>query len=93
MDSDSETSDHPTWRSNGGVRCDMYSNDDLGGRATKLAGVIPERLAGAWFWTDQFTSDIVFRNRILNDRYRMLNPESATAYYILFYVGLAVGKY
>ncbi|XP_071707267.1 xyloglucan galactosyltransferase XLT2 [Rutidosis leptorrhynchoides] len=76
-----------------GSRCDTYSNDGLGRPATKLAGVIPESLSGAWFWTDQFASEIIYHNRMLNYRCRTLEPESATAYYIPFYAGLAVGKY
>ncbi|KAJ0705463.1 putative exostosin [Helianthus annuus] len=76
-----------------GSRCDTYSNDGFGRSATKLAGVIPESLLGAWFWTDQFASEIIYHNRMLNYRCRTLDAESATAYYIPFYAGLAVGKY
>ncbi|KAK1409181.1 hypothetical protein QVD17_35706 [Tagetes erecta] len=76
-----------------GSRCDTYSNNGLGPIATNLAGVIPNSLAGAWFWTDQFASEIIYHNRMLNYKCRTLDPESATAYYIPFYAGLAVGKY
>ncbi|PWA50042.1 exostosin-like protein [Artemisia annua] len=76
-----------------GSRCDTYTNDGLGRSATKLAGVIPESLTGAWYWTDQFASEIIYHNRMLSYKCRTLEAESATAYYIPFYAGLAVGKY
>nr|GEW06526.1 xyloglucan galactosyltransferase XLT2 [Tanacetum cinerariifolium] len=74
-----------------GSRCDTYTNDGLGRPATKLAGVIPESLTGAWYWTDQFASEIIYHKRMLSYKCRTLEPESATAYYIPFYAGLAVG--
>lgn len=58
-----------------------------------LAGVIPENLAPAWYWTDQFVSELIFHHRILNHKCRVMDPVSATAFYIPFYAGLAVGKY
>ncbi|XP_024973513.1 xyloglucan galactosyltransferase XLT2 [Cynara cardunculus var. scolymus] len=76
-----------------GSRCDTYSNGGLGRSAKKLAGVIPESVVGSWYWTDQFASEIIYHNRMLNYRCRTLDAESATAYYIPFYAGLAVGKY
>ncbi|CAJ2630137.1 xyloglucan galactosyltransferase KATAMARI1 [Trifolium pratense] len=74
-------------------RCDAMSNDGLGQSATGLAGIIPENLLPAWYWTDQFVSEIIFHNRILNHKCRTLEAESAAAFYIPFYAGLAVGKY
>ncbi|KAI3808864.1 hypothetical protein L1987_24827 [Smallanthus sonchifolius] len=41
----------------------------------------------------KFASEIIYHNRMLNYRCRTLDAESATAYYIPFYAGLAVGKY
>lgn len=72
----------------------MYSNGGFGRSAReKLAGVVPENLTHAWFWTDQFASEVIYHNRMMNYRCRTLEPESATAFYIPFYAGLAVGKY
>ncbi|KAK7270546.1 hypothetical protein RIF29_23767 [Crotalaria pallida] len=74
-------------------RCTALSNGGLGQSATALAGIIPDDLLPAWFWTDQFVSEIIFHNRMLNHRCRVTEPESAKAFYIPFYAGLAVGKY
>ncbi|OUZ99494.1 Exostosin-like [Macleaya cordata] len=74
-------------------RCEAISNDGLGRKANGIIGVVPENLAPAWYWTDQFASEIIFHNRILGHRCRTLDPESATAFYLPFYAGLAVGKY
>ncbi|KAM6587549.1 hypothetical protein CsatA_010154 [Cannabis sativa] len=74
-------------------RCDALSNQGFGQRATALSGLVPENLVPAWYWTDQFVSEVVFHNRIMNHKCRVMEPESATAFYIPFYVGLAVGKY
>ncbi|CAD5335609.1 unnamed protein product [Arabidopsis thaliana] len=74
-------------------RCDALSNDGFGQEATSLSNVIPKDLVQSWFWTDQFVTEIIFHNRILNHRCRTLDPESATAFYIPFYAGLAVGQY
>ncbi|KAH7855243.1 hypothetical protein Vadar_022817 [Vaccinium darrowii] len=76
-----------------GSRCEAFSNDGFGRKATGLKGIVPENLAHAWYWTDQFASEIIYHNRILNYKCRTLEPESATAFYIPFYAGLAVGKY
>ncbi|TXG70784.1 hypothetical protein EZV62_005719 [Acer yangbiense] len=76
-----------------GSRCDMFSNDGFGRKATGLNGIVPVDLIPAWYWTDQFSSEIIFHNRILNHKCRTLEAESATAFYIPFYAGLAVGKY
>ncbi|KAK9983183.1 hypothetical protein SO802_032708 [Lithocarpus litseifolius] len=74
-------------------RCDALENGGLGPVASGLAGIVPENLAPAWYWTDQFVSEIVFHNRLLKHKCRVMEPESATAFYIPFYAGLAVGKY
>ncbi|KAI9162350.1 hypothetical protein LWI28_026450 [Acer negundo] len=76
-----------------GSRCDKLSNDGFGRKATGLNGIVPVDLIPAWYWTDQFSSEIIFHNRILNHKCRTLEAESATAFYIPFYAGLAVGKY
>ncbi|XP_015877986.2 xyloglucan galactosyltransferase XLT2 [Ziziphus jujuba] len=74
-------------------RCDALSNQGMGMRATALAGIVPDNLLPAWYWTDQFVTEVIFHNRILNHKCRVMEPESATAFYIPFYAGLAVGKY
>ncbi|XP_057491730.1 xyloglucan galactosyltransferase XLT2-like [Actinidia eriantha] len=74
-------------------RCGAVSNDGFGPRATELAGIVPESLSPAWYWTNQFASEILYHNRLLNYKCRTLEPESATAFYMPFYAGLAVGKY
>ncbi|KAJ8771420.1 hypothetical protein K2173_026597 [Erythroxylum novogranatense] len=74
-------------------RCDALSNDGFGQVAAGISRVVPESLASAWYWTDQFASEIIFHNRMLNHRCRTKDASSATAFYISFYAGLAVGKY
>lgn len=74
-------------------RCDSLSNHGFGRSASALAGIVPEDLLPAWHWTDQFVTEIIFHNRLLNHRCRVKEPESATAFYIPFYAGLAVGKF
>ncbi|KAL2920557.1 Xyloglucan galactosyltransferase XLT2 [Bienertia sinuspersici] len=54
---------------------------------------MPKNLAKSWYFTDQFASEILFHNRMLSHKCRTLEPQSAAAYYIPFYAGLAVGKY
>ncbi|KAL5727910.1 hypothetical protein ACHQM5_001052 [Ranunculus cassubicifolius] len=76
-----------------GSRCDALSNDGFGRRATGLHGVVPENLVSTWYWTDQFASEIIFHNRIKGHQCRTPDPESAQAFYIPFYAGLAVGKF
>ncbi|XP_009789248.1 xyloglucan galactosyltransferase XLT2-like [Nicotiana sylvestris] len=73
--------------------CEALSNDGFGGRATGLSKVVPESLIGSWHWTDQFALELIYHNRMVNYRCRTMEPESATAFYIPLYAGLAVGKY
>ncbi|KAK7838278.1 xyloglucan galactosyltransferase xlt2 [Quercus suber] len=74
--------------------CDAVLNGGFGRKAaTQLAEVVPESLAPAWYWTDQFMLEVIFHNRVLKHACRTLEPESATAFYIPFYAGLAVGRY
>ncbi|XP_057733149.1 xyloglucan galactosyltransferase XLT2 [Arachis stenosperma] len=74
-------------------RCVALANDGLGQSAAGLAGIVPEDLLPAWYWTDQFVSEIIFHRRMLHHKCRVTEPELATAFYIPFYAGLAVGKY
>lgn len=73
--------------------CDAVLNGGFGQRAIELIGVVPERQAPAWYWTDQFMSEVIFHNKVQNYACRTSEPESATAFYIPFYAGLAVGRY
>ncbi|KAI3462718.1 hypothetical protein Pfo_019381 [Paulownia fortunei] len=73
-------------------RCNAISNDGLGPRATGISGV-PENLSPAWYWTDMFAGEVIYHARILKHRCRTMDPESATAFYIPFYAGIAVAKY
>ncbi|KAE9449664.1 hypothetical protein C3L33_18436, partial [Rhododendron williamsianum] len=70
--------------------CDRYSNDDFGPAAKELAGIVPESILPAWYWTDVYSGDVLYHGRMLNYKCRTLEPESATAFYIPFYAGLAV---
>ncbi|XP_052183518.1 xyloglucan galactosyltransferase XLT2 [Diospyros lotus] len=74
-------------------RCEAFSNEGFGPKATGLRGIVPDKLTDSWFSTDQFATEIIYHNRIMNHRCRTTDPESATAFYIPFYAGLAVGKY
>lgn len=74
-------------------RCDALANNGFGQPATGFSGIVPENLVPAWYWTDQFVSEIVFHNRILKHKCRTTEPNNATAFYIPFYAGLAVGRY
>ncbi|PIN17123.1 Acetylglucosaminyltransferase EXT1/exostosin 1 [Handroanthus impetiginosus] len=73
-------------------RCNAISNHGLGPKAAGLSGV-PENLVPAWYWTDMFAGEVIYHDRILKHKCRTTEPESATAFYIPFYAGLAVGKY
>ncbi|KAH7846241.1 hypothetical protein Vadar_011672 [Vaccinium darrowii] len=74
-------------------KCEKYLNDGLGPAAKEFAGVLPESIIPALYWTDLFWGEVLFHNRMLNYKCRTLEPESATAFYIPFHVGLAVRKY
>uniref|UniRef100_A0A6N2KCN9 Exostosin GT47 domain-containing protein n=1 Tax=Salix viminalis TaxID=40686 RepID=A0A6N2KCN9_SALVM len=63
--------------------CAALTNDGFGPVAAGIPSAVPENLAAAWYWTDQ----------ILNHKCRTKDPNNATAFYIPFYVGLAVGKF
>ncbi|CAI0404300.1 unnamed protein product [Linum tenue] len=74
-------------------RCDALANDGFGQQAAGVSGVVPDDLVPAWFWTDQFVSEIVFHNRMVKHKCRTTEPGNATAFYIPFYAGLAVGRF
>ncbi|GAB2222078.1 hypothetical protein Drorol1_Dr00013277 [Drosera rotundifolia] len=75
-------------------RCHSLSNHGFGPSANAaLSGTLPAELSRLWYWTDQFSSELIFHRRILRHRCRTLDAASATAFYIPFYAGLAVGRY
>ncbi|KAL2493683.1 glycosyltransferase 18 [Forsythia ovata] len=74
-------------------RCNAVSNGGFGPRATGLDGVVPKNLSPAWYWTDMYAAEVIYHDRMLNYKCRTLSQDQATAFYIPFYVGLAVGKY
>ncbi|KAH9611708.1 hypothetical protein KSS87_013006 [Heliosperma pusillum] len=76
-----------------GSRCRALSNDGFGPSATTLDALLPGSIASTWYWTDQFSSEVIFHNRLLHHKCRTVEPENATAYYIPFYAGLSVGKH
>ncbi|KAH7846991.1 hypothetical protein Vadar_020522 [Vaccinium darrowii] len=74
-------------------KCDKFLNDGFGLPAKELDGIVPESTLPAWYWTDHFWGEVVYHYRMLNYKCRTLEPESATAFYVPFCAGLAVGKY
>lgn len=74
-------------------RCDALSNTGFGkSAAAGVSRVVPANVSGAWFWTDQFSLELIYHNRMLHHRCRTAAPESAKAFYIPFYLGLAIEK-
>ncbi|CAN6480306.1 unnamed protein product [Victoria cruziana] len=76
-----------------GSRCKMLENGGFGRRATFPNSTVPEDILGAWFATDQFSLEVIFHTRMLRHPCRTLDPVAATAFFVPFYGGLAVGKY
>ncbi|XP_057806729.1 xyloglucan galactosyltransferase XLT2-like [Salvia miltiorrhiza] len=74
-------------------QCGIATNHGLGGPAAELRRVLPENISKSWFRTNQFALELIFHQRILRHKCRTAEPESAAAFYIPFYAGLAVGKY
>lgn len=78
------------WKS----KCAAVSNNGFGpNAATTLAGTVPQELTPSWWWTDMFSGEIIYHTRMSNYKCRTTEPESATAFYVPFYAGLAVSKY
>ncbi|XP_027152689.1 xyloglucan galactosyltransferase XLT2-like [Coffea eugenioides] len=73
--------------------CDALSNDGFGPKATDLQGIIPEDLTPAWYATSMFAGEVIYHTRISNYKCRTYDPDSAAAFYIPFYAGLAIAKY
>ncbi|KAL1559433.1 xyloglucan galactosyltransferase XLT2-like [Salvia divinorum] len=74
-------------------QCGIFPNHGFGHPATELRRIMPENIRKSWFRTNQFALELLFHRRILRHRCRTRRPESATAFYIPFYAGLAVGKH
>ncbi|KAG8387135.1 hypothetical protein BUALT_Bualt03G0221800 [Buddleja alternifolia] len=74
-------------------RCNAVSNGGFGPPATGLNAVVPTNLTPAWYWTDMYAAEVIYHDRMMSYKCRTLNRDEATAFYIPFYVGLAVGKY
>nr|XP_043633814.1 xyloglucan galactosyltransferase XLT2-like [Erigeron canadensis] len=74
-------------------QCGVATNSGYGTLANELVGIIPTSLVKTWHRTNQFSSEIIFYNKIMRHECRTMEPESATVYYIPFYAGLAVGQY
>ncbi|GFP78933.1 xyloglucan galactosyltransferase katamari1 [Phtheirospermum japonicum] len=74
-------------------QCGIVSNHGKGAPAAELRRIMPENLSQSWYRTNQFALEVIFHDRILNHKCRTMEPGSATAFYIPFYAGLAVGKY
>ncbi|XP_051127115.1 xyloglucan galactosyltransferase XLT2-like [Andrographis paniculata] len=73
--------------------CGIIANHGYGAAATELRRILPDDMHKSWYHTNQFTLEVISHHRILKHKCRTLSPESATAFYIPFYAGLAVGKY
>ncbi|KAL1567843.1 xyloglucan galactosyltransferase XLT2-like [Salvia divinorum] len=73
-------------------KCNTLSNGGFGPRSTSVPAM-PESLAPSWYWTDMFAAEVMYHTRIMKHKCRTTEPESATAFYIPFYAGVAVGKY
>ncbi|KAK6125299.1 hypothetical protein DH2020_040961 [Rehmannia glutinosa] len=73
--------------------CGIVSNHGYGRAATELRRILPADLYKSWYHTNQYNLEVIFHHRILKHKCRTPEPESATAYYIPFYAGLAVGKH
>ncbi|KAK4492875.1 hypothetical protein RD792_000200 [Penstemon davidsonii] len=74
-------------------RCNAVSNGGFGPPAIGLNDIVPLNLTPAWYWTDMYAAEVIYHNRMNNYKCTTSNQEQATAFYIPFYVGLAVGKY
>ncbi|CDP02549.1 unnamed protein product [Coffea canephora] len=78
------------WKS----KCPAVSNNGFGpNAAATLVGTVPQKLAPSWWWTDMFSGEIIYHTRMSHYKCRTMEPESATAFYVPFYAGLAVSKY
>ncbi|KAL6581330.1 hypothetical protein OROMI_007253 [Orobanche minor] len=74
-------------------RCNAVSNGGFGPPAADLNGVVPKNLIPAWHWTDIYAAEVFYHVRMMKYKCTTSNRNEATAFYIPFYAGLAVGRY
>ncbi|XP_042031279.1 xyloglucan galactosyltransferase XLT2-like [Salvia splendens] len=74
-------------------QCGISPNHGYGRAASELRRTLPGDLHKSWYHTNEFTLELLFHHRILKHKCRTLDPDLATAFYIPFYAGLAVGKH
>ncbi|KAG6385010.1 hypothetical protein SASPL_153834 [Salvia splendens] len=67
-------------------RCQEPPNGGLGPHLTPIP-------SPSWYGTHMFASEVMYHKRIMQHACRTTDPESATAFYIPFYAGVALGKY
>uniref|UniRef100_A0A0D9W8F7 Exostosin GT47 domain-containing protein n=1 Tax=Leersia perrieri TaxID=77586 RepID=A0A0D9W8F7_9ORYZ len=80
--------------------CPYLANDGLGfpvpaakGAANLSTEILPAELAGSWYSSDQFALEHIVHRRLLSHRCRTADPARATAFFVPFYAGLAVGRH
>ncbi|KAL5215625.1 hypothetical protein ABZP36_007026 [Zizania latifolia] len=75
--------------------CPYLANDGLGfpAKGTNLSGILPAKLVGSWYSSDQFALEHIVHRRLLSHRCRTTDPARATAFFVPFYAGLAVGRH
>nr|GMD51378.1 xyloglucan galactosyltransferase XLT2-like [Ipomoea batatas] len=78
------------WKATG---CKVVANGGFGLPAKGLESVVPENLLPTWYWTDMYSLELIYRERMLNHQCRTMDPEEATGFFIPFYAGIAVGKF
>nr|GMC70599.1 xyloglucan galactosyltransferase XLT2-like [Ipomoea batatas] len=78
------------WKATG---CKVVANGGFGLPAKGLESVVPENLLPAWYWTDMYSAELIYHERMLNHQCRTMDPEEATGFFIPFYAGIAVGKF
>ncbi|KAJ3680065.1 hypothetical protein LUZ60_016343 [Juncus effusus] len=73
---------------------ETYANAGFGPHvSSEFDSIIPPQFRSAWFATDQFAAELIYHRRMLNHRCRTSDPTVATAFYVPFYVGLAVDRH
>ncbi|KAJ3680066.1 hypothetical protein LUZ60_016344 [Juncus effusus] len=75
--------------------CPSFSNSGFGPASSsdpEFSALVPSPVLQSWFSTNQFSLELIFHQRMLNHQCRTLNPSQASAFYVPFYAGLAVGR-
>ncbi|KAF0891482.1 hypothetical protein E2562_009895 [Oryza meyeriana var. granulata] len=75
--------------------CPYLANDGLGfpAKGANLSEILPAELVGSWYSSDQFALEHIVHRRLLSHRCRTTDPALATAFFVPFYAGLAVGRH